>query len=144
MFKYHWFKQLQSAVEWHGTYPLQRISKTWKYCICDHQASGERLVSDVKTENLLKTPPPKPKRLHRRTPPIPSDAAVVATEASPTTQESTETEERSQVSNQAPPLSSPVGKVYNNYYSVTWQCRSGIAEVTTTNHYGQKIDQEVP
>ena len=22
MFKYHWFKQLQSTVEWHGTYPL--------------------------------------------------------------------------------------------------------------------------
>ena len=58
------------------------------------QALADRLTSDVKSENKPQTPPPKPKRLHRQTPPVAVDTVVIATEASPTTQESTETEER--------------------------------------------------
>lgn len=47
------------------------------------------------SNNHLNAPPPKPKRLHRRTPPITIETTeVVATEATPTNQESTESEDR--------------------------------------------------
>lgn len=60
-------------------------------------ASLEKQTNDTKTENRLQTPPPKPKRLHRRSPPSSTDAITMATEATPTAQESTETEEERQV-----------------------------------------------